>query len=496
MSMAISGNHTMGQNTVKEAEGSDLFKGAVGIAVGLLLITFVTVELAMIFKGILAAAGVVVGSYGIKQVAKYLKADKIYRDFVPKWDNKHSIYDRFAEEVNSWYETGKTPEDGDGDIAYFLRLQKNRLQKKGLRMEKKIVPSKGTGYGTGRRSRTSLWYTTDMLYEQVERNLSFHDASQEIFQENSEMTMYEMVVHAPDPAKADQIQVTCPNCGAVNAALKLEEGCPYCGTRFQIRDLFPRVVNFFFIKSQSIARNKKVFTQSMALSMAGVFLYTFISNLINNFRSLPAMLFNSEMMALVGGGLLGYLIGDARLLAALFDRGGMKHISLWKWVSSKRKITNAMLRYDKNFAFDKFEGQLVALIRMAVMTEGPENLACYGAGTREDSFGDILEMTYTNGICLNKVKLEGNTMHLSIRTWWINYYEKNGKIRRSGDRIDTTFVKNITNQEKPGFSITSVSCKSCGGSFDAVRQKTCPYCGNEYHMENESWMIEKMHLIQ
>ena len=73
-----------------------------------------------------------------------------------------------------------------------------------------------------------------------------------------------------------------------------------------------------------------------------------------------------------------------------------------------------MLKYDKNFSFDKFEGQLVALVRMAVMAE------------------------------------------------------------------------------KPGFSITFVSCPDCGGSFDAVRQRICPYCGKEYHMENESWIIEKM----
>ena len=24
----------------------------------------------------------------------------------------------------------------------------------------------------------------------------------------------------------------------------------------------------------------------------------------------------------------------------------------------------------------------------------------------------------------------------------------------------------------------------------------CPYCGSEYHMEEESWVIEQMHLIR
>ena len=105
-------------------------------------------------------------------------------------------------------------------------------------------------------------------------------------------------------------------------------------------------------------------------------------------------------------------------------------------------------------------------------------------------------MTYTNGLCLNKLWLEGDQMHMSIRTWWINYYENDGKIKKCGDCIDTVLVKNISRQEEPGFSITSVFCPDCGGSFDAVRQRICPYCGKEYHMENESWIIEKMHLIR
>ena len=308
--------------------------------------------------------------------------------------------------------------------------------------------------------------------------------------------MYENESHTPDTTRADQIRVTCPQCGAVNAALKLEEGCPYCGTRFRIRDLFPRVVNFFFIKTKSIASYKQIFTQTMTLSMASVFIITLFHNIFTNFRALPSMLFNSFIMALLAGCMIGYLVGDVRLLAAVFDRDGMKHISLLKWTRSKRKITNTMLKYDNYFSFDIFEGQLVVLVRISVLAEKPENLACYAAGTRDAQFADILEMTYTNGLCLNKLWLEGDQMHMSIRTWWINYYENDGKIKKCGDCIDTVFVKNISRQEEPGFSITSVFCPDCGGSVDAGRQRICPYCGKEYHMENESWIIEKMHLIR
>lgn len=62
-------------------------------------------------------------------------------------------------------------------------------------------------------------------------------------------------------------------------------------------------------------------------------------------------------------------------------------------------------------------------------------------------------------------------MHMSVRTWWVNHYEEHGKVKKSGDCIDVTFRRNVEKQEAPGFSITSVSCPGCGGSFDAVRQK-------------------------
>ncbi len=65
------------------------------------------------------------------------------------------------------------PQDCDGETAYFLKLQKERLDKKGLKLHESVVPSKGTSYGTGKVSRKSLWYTTDMMYENVSRKLSF-----------------------------------------------------------------------------------------------------------------------------------------------------------------------------------------------------------------------------------------------------------------------------------------------------------------------------------
>lgn len=102
-------------------------------------------------------------------------------------------------------------------------------------------------------------------------------------------------------------------------------------------------------------------------------------------------------------------------------------------------------------------------------------------------------MTYTSATCLKHIRMEGSILHMSLRTWWVNYSENRGKVRKTGDCIDVEVSRNVAVMEPPGFSITSVSCSNCGGSFDAVRQKICPYCGSVYHMENEGWVSNAKH---
>ena len=60
-------------------------------------------------------------------------------------------------------------------------------------------------------------------------------------------------------------------------------------------------------------------------------------------------------------------------------------------------------------------------------------------------------MTYTNGICLNGIRMEGNIMHMSVRTWWVNHYEEHGKVKKSGDCIDVTFRRNVEKQKHLDF---------------------------------------------
>lgn len=484
------------KDIVHEADITEFITGIILLAAGALAASFVTLNIVFAVKGVLLLIGAILGICGFFKMAKYLRQRKAFKAYVPTWDASRGIYERFAKELNEYRENGKMPENGDADIAYFLKLQEERLKQRNLTLKDDVEPAKGEGFGTATLQKKSSWYTVDMSYSNIVRRLEFRKNGEKIYGRRVEQIMYETIVHSPDERKSEQMMITCPNCGNVSHVSQLTEGCRYCGTRFRISDLFPRVTNVYFCRANSIHTNQKMFTETMVSVMAVLGIVTFISECITGKYALPLILLASYAMAVFVGGFIGLIIGDIRLLAGLADRDGMKHISLFKALSAKRKLLNTMTRFDKNFSYDKFEGQLVALIRMAVFAEDTATLTACRNFVRDKEFEDIVEMTYTKGMCLQNVVQKGNMLYLLLRTWWINYSEKDGKVIKTGDCIDTVLSRNVSRQEPPGFSITSVNCHSCGGSFDAVRQRNCPYCGSEYHMEDEGWVIEDMKLVR
>ena len=169
---------------------------------------------------------------------------------------------------------------------------------------------------------------------------------------------------------------------------------------------------------------------------------------------------------------------------------------MFRSLAAKGTIKRSLSQYDPYFSFEKFEGQIISLIRMTVFAKDPAALTAYKADTLDTRFQDIIEMTHISSFVVKHIEQKGNILHMTLRTWWINYNDINGKIKKTGDCIDVTISKDVSHTETPGFSITSVNCHNCGGSFDAVRQHTCPYCQTEYHMEQDNWVIEDMQLIR
>lgn len=488
-------NDTYGKRNqeVPQSDINYLISAVIFFAIGTVLMSVFTLDITSTIKLIALIAGFIFCIIGAGKLITYIKQVQAFRNYKSEWDKSRGVYDRFAIELNQWYDKGISPRYCDGDTSYFLKLQNERLKEKGLQMTNRTFPVKGESFGTAKRTFSSSWYTADMIFENVKHQIEFRNSYSTVYKNNLEECMYQMIIHSPNERSIKNITMTCPNCGSNSYVSDLINGCKYCDTQFKINDLFPRIMNVFFINMPSIAKNKTTSKYGMGITMLIALAIFLPGNLMTYSSFLPLALIMSYIETAIIGGFLGVIVMDILLIFSNFNRGGMKHISIFTALTAKHKVKRVMSKFDRNFSYEKFEGQIVSLIRMAVFAKDPTNLVAYDAPKRDKSFEDIVEMSSPSGICLKKYSVKNNILHITLKTWWINYYEKNGHIHKKGDIITVTLRHNLAKQTPPGFSISSVSCKSCGRSFDAIRQRRCPNCNTPYHMEDEGFVIEELY---
>lgn len=485
------------KSEVPAPKGIYLARGLGFPAVGMIGFTVAGIEdIDPVPKMIGGAAGLLFCLIGVIHILVYLSQIYKFNKYTPKWDKGRGFFDRFALEMNQMDKTGAYPSSCDSDMQYHLKLQRKRLEAMNLRMHSQIFPSKDEGASTISSTVRSPWYSSDINREQIIRKLSFEDTSgRNIYHRNVGYTMSQMVIHSPDDNRCQELRVACPNCGAVAKVGQLEQGCEFCNTRFSIRDLFPYVTNTYFVRSNTSTKNSVVFTVSLLLSIVAVFVATLLYGKTHWGYSFAKSLFYAYLVGAMGGGFFGLIFADIVLVISASNRDGMRHIPMFKYIGAKSRIGNVVKQYDPSFLYEKFEGQVVSLIKMAVFTEDPDNLASYQPTVRNPQFDRIVDMIYGGVMILREAHMSGNMLFMTIRTWWCNYAYENGKIKKRGDLIDVTIMRNVANMQAPGFSISAVGCPQCGGSFDAVRQRNCPFCGTAYHMENENWVIADMKLL-
>ena len=75
-----------------------------------------------------------------------------------------------------------------------------------------------------------------------------------------------------------------------------------------------------------------------------------------------------------------------------------------------------------------------------------------------------------------------------------NKYYTGWKVNKYDEVVRVVMKRNVTKPIDSTFKITGIHCPNCGGSFDATKNKTCPYCGNAYKMEDTDWSVESISL--
>lgn len=403
------------------------------------------------------------------------------------------IYEEFAAQLCEWSESGTAPSVGNQDIRYSLTLQKDRLTRYHTKIEYQLVPRMERQSQVNSAVFTDEHYTNRLVWKAYDKTAVYSIEDERCLTLNDRELLYTIITRLnDDQAKASS---ACPNCGAVSEVSVLLDGCPFCHTRFLISDLFPRISNFYFLRDYGLSeREAKSDTAKWmtAGAIAGFLIRIpgFIVDIVHG-ENLFLLLITILLAAGVGS-VFGYFALSLKLLSRVMKDAFKQAPRAAGQITAKKKLTDFMKQQDPGFSFEYFFGKVQSLLKILIFSDDRTRLAVYDGPADDcmlESFNNIIDSQFDGAISFNSGRVEGNYCYLDLNVYMTDVYCQGNRLVRKSDSFQIGLCRNISKPVDFGFTIKRVNCKSCGASFDAAKEKLCPYCKSQYALREDDWVI-------
>ncbi len=400
--------------------------------------------------------------------------------------------DQFTEELHNWSLNGKEPSCASRDLRYLLDLQEKRLKRAETVREEEFTHVKEEISGFIPHEENG--YTSRIQYREAIQHITYLKNGKQIKKIRRPVNLYVSFV---DHEGHENRKFTCPNCGHTMTVLEAQDGCPYCGTHFETDDVYP-CVSYYYTVPGIVERAGLEDRMKKETIIAGTIFGTAVAVLALIFWNDMEMIYRILAALAMGGfyGLVGgfiwYMSRSFILMLKVFKEAG-RAMPLVKTLRSRKKMMNFMQAYDPDFSYEAFEGRVLSLLRIIVFSDERDTLSIWEGDTDLSRFDDIADMQYRGAIYIRKCRQTGNILRVEGTAYLTDTYIRRS-VREKDEKIRFVLEKETDAHADPGFSIHRVCCSTCNGSFDAMHQSNCPYCGNPYDLKKKDWIIKDMHI--
>lgn len=416
-----------------------------------------------------------------------------------QYDNdSKEILKEFIEELNSSsISKGEYPKLASADLKYTAMLQGNRLREKNADIHYDYITEPATRAVAFKLDKDTRYITRFPFY-MMNSTTEYSVAGKVKKRDKREKTFFANVVWLLDQNRDESY--CCPNCGAVSTVRTLIMGCPFCKTKFLMSDLFPSVTNYYDRGTKEGQINSTVLPFSiLGIPIALIIMWIYG---IFDYNALKAAFASGDLFQeivqcaiVLGGALAGIICGPLTKIIAnilyVFIRPLFYIRELVGLIRTKRELPEFMRGFEKNFTLDHFIGKVIYLIRMMVYSDNYDNCAVYCGEPTENRCKDIIDLTYYGFINAKKKYIENDLAYLDMDVHMYTFSCKGHNIRKKVEVFNLLICKSIHAEEDYGFSIHKIECKNCGSSFDATREKYCPFCKSGYKLSDYDWVIKE-----
>ena len=416
-----------------------------------------------------------------------------------QWSKESSdIFERFAAGIDDAISKGESLDCADRDLNYGIKLQHERLEHYGITMKMDLTPrglwTEGFKLGRFQGDDHFEFYKESRTCKKDE---SYYKNGRRLYRNVDNYKLSQTVTDfATEENPADR-QYKCPSCGAVSTVAQLVAGCPYCGTKFKMSEFYPKITNYYFnldIGYKS-GRTAKICKWSIPITFAAIItpflLFSCSAALAEHRTASPWGIFMIGLiLALIFGPTFGYCIAYwiDKMKYESNDARSNKMSTIYK--GSRTAFKDYMEKLSQEYSYEYFADKTVALIKMLIYSDKPEELTFYNGPALDPSLQNILNVTSLGEVGITRMEVIGDYVVVNANVHLDDTYINGEQIRVVNDMFRVVMKKNITKPVNLGFNITSLHCPSCAGSYDATRTKICPHCGSANRIEDVDWAVD------
>lgn len=408
------------------------------------------------------------------------------------------IFQKFCLGLQSWCRTGKEPSAADQDMKYALDLQEARWKAHDLTMELRIqsdqeIISQGESSALIPILGSHFAQFHQSLYTQaVTRRVTFSRNGEKLLERKEDLSMYQTIL---DPEPGDkglgQMKEVCPNCGSISTLEVLQDtGCPYCSTRYLMKDLYPKVTNYYFLNNGTRSERKwkaekrYILLAAGGLSLAQILYMVFTGKELDLLWAVPSFLLGFGLWAFAL-----YFVYSLCLLLWTITQAGKSISLVGATAGAKSKITQKLKTFDPTFDYAYFEGKALSLARILMLSQHPEDCVQYQGPPLFDRFSDVVDIQYRGGIAVRQIRKTQGRVEVELDLFLTNTLDHGGKLKQKDEKIRLSMYHKADFPVDKSFSMAKVQCPNCGGSFDARKGKNCPYCDQPYDAGINDWIV-------
>ena len=417
--------------------------------------------------------------------------------------------EKFTSSLGNAICKGETIPFADNDLTYTLKLQNERIKEKGLEMEYEVYQRSNSDH---RFFDTSDWkdehYASSVGFGVLGVNREVKKDGKRLFRDRLKSVFYGTVTDIVSGGHPDNEIHICPNCGAESTIAGLQNGCSYCGTQYKMDDLFPKITGYYFLDDVGLDSSQLLKGWLISSIICTLFLYvvaffagiaSIIAELLNNINPLlvlatiPQSFIAGLIVGPISGAISGYIVYMMFVMVRMIIQG-LANSGKMGTAGSRSRFEVRMKKLSPEFSFEYFTSKAISLIKTAIYAKDESELLFYKGDKLSAEMKNIIDLNYGGALGLIDFKEENGIVTVDTVAYFDVLYASGEKVQYKHQVFGATFQRRTDIPVNLNFSMTRISCPTCGTSFNAMKNKFCPSCGNEYELISDDWVLTEIKL--